>query len=227
MTTSKFRLVLLNFPLLTKAQLGKWPLATYPKSHRAGWLYLLLPLHPNSSLPPPPVMKFYLFLSASCCKTLSVLPHAQLLAIGIFIDRSITNWGQVSSVSGHADFWQNQSFWTNLQQSMIKLCHFTLKFTQRIYLINTGVYPSATAANTGLVFQKWKTKDFELKANLSYRKSLGAILGYLTLPKMNKEHVFLLLISQNCIYLTTVCFYQPKISAHAPILHKNIPLCLW
>lgn len=106
-----------------------------------------------------------------------------------------------------------------ISKSMIKHA-ILLKFTQRIYLINTGVYPLAAVANICLAFQKWK-KDFELKASLGYRTSLEAILGYLTLPQMKNKQGFPLLTSQNCIYLTTVGFYQPKSSVNALILLKN------
>lgn len=47
--------------------------------------------------------------------TLSVPPHAQPLAIGIFTDQSKLNWAQGPSVSGHADSGLNQSLRINLQ----------------------------------------------------------------------------------------------------------------
>ena len=51
--------VLLNIPLLPQAQLRMWLVATYPKSHMAGWLFLLPLLHPILLLQ---VMAILLFL---------------------------------------------------------------------------------------------------------------------------------------------------------------------
>jgi hypothetical protein len=52
---------------------------------------------------------------------LSVLPHAQPLAIDEFIDGSKNNWEQGPSASGHADSQSNQIIRTNLQQDIASL----------------------------------------------------------------------------------------------------------
>ena len=83
--------------------------AIYPKSHMAGWLYLL-------KLCIPPFFPELWGISHSSLHptytTVSVLPHAQPLAVGIFIDQSKTNWGQGPSESGNSDSWLNQSIST-------------------------------------------------------------------------------------------------------------------
>ena len=55
-------------------------------------------------------------LCAQALATLKVLPSAQPLAIGMFIDGSKTNWGQGPLAFGYSDSQLNQSIRTNLQQ---------------------------------------------------------------------------------------------------------------
>jgi hypothetical protein len=43
------------------------------------------------------------------------MPHAQPLAIDIFVDQSKTTWGQGPLAFGHADSQLNQNIRTNLQ----------------------------------------------------------------------------------------------------------------
>ena len=50
----------LNLPLLPQAQSGKWPVASYWKSHMAGWLYPMPLLRP---ILPPQVMVILPLLS--------------------------------------------------------------------------------------------------------------------------------------------------------------------
>jgi hypothetical protein len=104
---------LLNLPLLPEGQSGKWPVATYPKSHMADWLYNLPFLCPILL---PQVMAILSLLPAvpelAQLWRSSPIFLAQPLVVDIFIDQSKNNWRQGPLAFRHTDFRLNGLYHT-------------------------------------------------------------------------------------------------------------------